>query len=121
MQLAAELNLSASAIKRRMDRLQSRRIIRDFTVVTDPGIFGDDVEAFVGIQFQDCTPVGDVLFRLRQFPEVVGAWTIAGEYDVLVHVQAADTRHLEAVLTDIRKQPGVRRTHSFVAFSRLIG
>jgi DNA-binding Lrp family transcriptional regulator len=121
VRLGEELNLSASAIKRRVDRLQKRRIIRRFTIVTDSSVCGDDVEAFVGIQFREHSPTEEILSWLRQFPEIVGAWTIAGEHDALVHVRAADRSQLEAVLAGIRKQPGVQRTHSFVAFSRLIG
>jgi len=61
------------------------------------------------------------LSALRQFPEVVAAWTVTGDPDALVHLRAADTRHLESVIERIRKERGVQRSRSSVVLSQLIG
>jgi DNA-binding Lrp family transcriptional regulator len=116
------VNLSATAVKRRVDRLQDRGVVRGFTVLLDPGMLEWRTEAFVEVYCRERTAPEEILSSLRQFPEVVAAWTVTGEVsDALVHLRAADTGHLEAVIERIRKEPGVQRSRSQVVLSRLIG
>ena len=114
-------NLSATAVRRRIDRLRARGVVRGFTVVLDPGLLGWQTEAFVEIYCRERTSPEELLASLRQFPEVAAAWTVTGYPDALVHLRAADTRHLEAVIERIRREPGVQRSRSSVVLSRLIG
>ncbi|GAA1109029.1 MULTISPECIES: Lrp/AsnC family transcriptional regulator [Kitasatospora] len=114
-------NLSATAVRRRIDRLRARGVVRGFTVVLDPALLGWRTEAFVEIYCRERTSPEELLASLRQFPEVAAAWTVTGDPDALVHLRAADTRHLEAVIERIRKEPGVQRSRSSVVLSRLIG
>ncbi|HEY3480237.1 MAG TPA: Lrp/AsnC family transcriptional regulator [Streptomyces sp.] len=120
-QIGAEVNLSPSAVKRRIDRLRARGVVRGFTVVLDPALLGWGTEAFVEVYCRERTPPEEILSSLRQFPEVVGAWTVTGESDALVHVLVTDMPHLETVIERIRREPGVQRSRSLVALFRLIG
>ncbi|MEY9843587.1 Lrp/AsnC family transcriptional regulator [Streptacidiphilus sp. MAP5-3] len=115
------VNLSATAVKRRIDRLRERGVVRGFTVVLDPAALDWHTEAFVEVFCRERTPPEEILSSLRQFPEVVAAWTVTGDPDALVHLRAADMRHLEAVIERIRREPGVQRSRSTVVLSRLIG
>jgi DNA-binding Lrp family transcriptional regulator len=115
------VNLSATAVKRRIDRLRERGVVRGFTVVLDPSALDWHTEAFVEVFCRERTPPEEILSSLRQFPEVVAAWTVTGDPDALVHLRAADMRHLEAVIERIRREPGVQRSRSTVVLSRLIG
>ncbi|WP_189888045.1 Lrp/AsnC family transcriptional regulator [Streptomyces xantholiticus] len=116
-----EINLSASAVKRRIDRLVARGVIRGFTLVLDPGLLGWATEAFVEIYCRERTPPEEILSSLRQFPEVIAAWTVTGDPDALVHLHTRDIQALEAVIERIRREPGVQRSRSSVVLSRLIG
>ncbi|MFD9123466.1 Lrp/AsnC family transcriptional regulator [Kitasatospora sp. NPDC059571] len=120
-QIGAEVSLSASAVKRRIDRLRARGVVRGFTVVLDPALLGWGTEAFVEIYCRERTPPEEILSSLRQFPEVVAAWTVTGDSDAVIHLLVTDMHHLENVIERIRKEPGVQRSRSLVALSRLIG
>ncbi|WP_371503505.1 Lrp/AsnC family transcriptional regulator [Kitasatospora sp. NBC_00374] len=120
-QIGAQVNLSASAVKRRIDRLRAQGVVRGFTVVLDPALLGWGTEAFVEVYCRERTPPEEILSSLRQFPEVLSAWTVTGDSDALVHLLVTDMRHLETVIERIRKEPGVQRSRSLVALSRLIG
>ncbi|MFC1406171.1 MULTISPECIES: Lrp/AsnC family transcriptional regulator [Streptacidiphilus] len=115
------VNLSATAVKRRVDRLRERGVVRGFTVVLDPASLEWRTEAFVEVYCRERTSPEEILAALRQFPEVVAAWTVTGDADALVHLRAADTGHLEAVIERIRRERGVQRSRSQVVLSRLIG
>ncbi|MFI9105432.1 Lrp/AsnC family transcriptional regulator [Streptomyces fildesensis] len=120
-QIGVEVNLSASAVKRRIDRLRSQGVVRGFTIVLDPSLLNWSTEAFVEVFCRERTAPEEILSSLRQFPEVVAAWTVTGDADALVHLHATDMRHLETVIERIRKEPGVQRSRSSVVLSRLIG
>jgi hypothetical protein len=53
-------------------------------------------------------------------PEVVGAYTVSGQADALVHLRAADIGHLEQALGRLRAEPFVTSTRSMVVLSRLV-
>ena len=56
----------------------------------------------------------------RRHPEVVGAYTVSGEADALVHLRAADIGHLEQALERLRAEPFVTSTRSMIVLSRLV-
>ncbi|MER5353024.1 Lrp/AsnC family transcriptional regulator [Kitasatospora sp. NPDC002551] len=120
-EIGLQVNLSATAVRRRIDRLRARGVVRGFTVVLDPSVLGWQTEAFVEVYCRERTAPEEILASLRQFPEVIAAWTVTGDPDALVHLRAADMRHLEAVIERIRREPGVQRSRSSVVLSQLIG
>uniref|UniRef100_UPI0006E24947 Lrp/AsnC family transcriptional regulator n=1 Tax=Peterkaempfera griseoplana TaxID=66896 RepID=UPI0006E24947 len=82
--IGMEVNLSATAVKRRIDRLRARGVVRGFTVVLDPGLLGWTTEAFVEVYCRERTSPEEILASLRKFPEVAAAWTVTGDPDALV-------------------------------------
>ena len=62
----------------------------------------------------------DVRTAVAHHPEVVGAYTVAGEAAAVIHVRTRDTAHLEQTLERLREAPGVIRTQSQVVLSTLL-
>lgn len=115
-----EIGLSASAVKRRVDRLRETGVIRGFTAVVDPSALGWTTEAYVQLYWRG-TPSPDELRRsLERVPEVVGACSVTGAADALVHILAADISHLESAVERLREEPRVDHTDSVVVLSRLV-
>ncbi len=78
------VGLSASAVKRRVDRLVADGVIRAFTIQVDPAVDGMATEAYVEL-FCRGTVAPDELKRiLSQVPEVVDASTVTGSADAIV-------------------------------------
>jgi DNA-binding Lrp family transcriptional regulator len=118
--IGAKVSLSAPAVKRRVDRLRSRGIIKGFTAVIDPAAVGWTTEAFVELFCTGRTTPAQITVATRRHPEVVGAYTVSGEADALVHLRAADIGHLEQALERLRAEPFVTSTRSMVVLSRLV-
>jgi DNA-binding Lrp family transcriptional regulator len=119
-EIGEEVGLSAPAVKRRVDRLRDRGVVEGFTAVLDPRALGWGTEAFIELFCEGRTPPAVIRTTLARHPEVVGAYTITGDPDALVHVRAADTAHLEETLERIRSEPYVTRTRSVLVLSRLL-
>ncbi len=119
-EIGAKVSLSAPAVKRRVDRLRARGIIKGFTAVIDPAAVGWTTEAFVELFCTGRTTPAQITVATRRHPEVVGAYTVSGEADALVHLRAADIGHLEQALERLRAEPFVTSTRSMVVLSRLV-
>lgn len=118
--IGARVSLSAPAVKRRVDRLRSAGVIRGFTAVVDPAAVGWTTEAFVELFCAGRTTPAQIGVAARRHPEVVGAYTVSGEADALVHLRAADIAHLEDALERLRAESFVTSTRSTIVLSRLV-
>ena len=118
--IGTKVSLSAPAVKRRVDRLRARGIIKGFTAVVEPAAVGWTTEAFVELFCTGRTTPAQITVAVRRHPEVVGAYTVSGAADALVHLRAADIGHLEQALERLRAEPFVTSTRSMVVLSRLV-
>jgi DNA-binding Lrp family transcriptional regulator len=118
--IGAKVSLSAPAVKRRVDRLRAAGVIKGFTAVIDPAAVGWTTEAFVELFCTGRTTPAQIMVATRRHPEVIGAYTVSGQADALVHLRAADIGHLEQALERLRAEPFVTSTRSMVVLSRLV-
>jgi len=119
-EIGAIVSLSAPAVKRRVDRLRSAGVIKGFTAVVDPAAVGWTTEAFVELFCTGRTTPAQIAVAARRHPEVIGAYTISGRADALVHLRAADIGHLEQALERLRAESFITSTHSMIVLSRLV-
>ena len=119
-EIGARVSLSAPAVKRRVDRLRVSGVIKGFTAVIEPAAVGWTTEAFVELFCTGRTTPAQITLAARRHPEVIGAYTISGQADALVHLRAADIGHLEQALERLRAEPFVTSTRSMVVLSRLV-
>src|SRR3990170_4031731 len=113
------IGLSASAVKRRVDRLVADKVIRGFTIQVDPAVDGLATEAYVEL-FCRGTVAPDELRRiLSGVPEVVDAGTVTGSADAIVHMRSRDIPSLELALERVRIAPNVDHTRSAIGRPRL--
>jgi DNA-binding Lrp family transcriptional regulator len=118
--IGRQVHLSAPAIKRRIDRLEADGVIRGYTAVVDPALYGWTAEAFVDL-FCDGRMAGEAIrTAVEAEPGVAAAYTVAGESSAILHVRARDTKDLESALERIRAVEGVNRTVSEVVLSTLL-
>lgn len=118
--IGGKVSLSAPAVKRRVDRLEEDGVVTGYSAAIDPEKFGWHTHAFVGLYCEGRMAAGEIYDAVRGHPEVVGAYTVAGETSAILHVRAQDTKHLEGALERIRDVKGVLRTQTQVVLSTLI-
>jgi DNA-binding Lrp family transcriptional regulator len=117
--IGGQVSLSAPAVKRRVDRLQADGVIKTYAAVVDPAAMGWQTHAFVGLYCEGRMSAGEIRAAVSGHPEIVAAYTVAGEASAILHVRAQDTAHLELALERIRDTPGIRRTQTQVVLSTL--
>lgn len=114
------IGLSASAVKRRVDRLVADRVIRGFTIQVDPAVDGLATEAYVELFCRGTVAPEELKRLLSGVPEVVYAGTVSGSADAIVHMRSRDIASLEIALEKVRIAPNVDHTRSAIVLSRLI-
>jgi DNA-binding Lrp family transcriptional regulator len=114
------IGLSASAVKRRIDRLVASGIIRGFTIQLDPALDGTVTEAYVELFCRGTVAPAELKRILSQVPEVVDAGTVTGSADAIVHMRSRDIPSLELALEKLRIAPNVDHTRSAIVLSNLI-
>jgi len=113
-EIGRRVGLSPAAAKRRIDRLEQLGIVTGYTATVDHAKLGGLIEAFVELRFDGSTKVGDIDRTFLDVPEVVEAFTTAGDPDALARVQVQDLDHLKQVIDKIRRTGRVTGTKTLI-------
>ena len=118
--IGSVVGLSASAVKRRVDRLVGDGVIQGFTIKVDPAVEDRGTEAWVELYCRGTVSPNELLRILSGVPEVVDAGTVTGSADAIVHMRARNIPALEDALERVRIAPNVDHTRSAIVLTRLI-
>lgn len=118
--IGQDIGLSPSAVKRRVDKLREDGTIRRFTVDVDPAVDGYGVSSYVELHCRGTVSPHELKRLLDSVPEVVGAGTVSGDADAIVHMRATDIQALEKAIERVRLAPNVEFTKSSIVLSELI-
>ncbi|MEU1938362.1 Lrp/AsnC family transcriptional regulator [Streptomyces coeruleorubidus] len=119
-EIGTAIGLSATAVKRRVDRLREAGVITGFTATVKPSALGWRTEAYVEVYCEGAAPPRRLAEVVRDYPEITAAMTVTGGADALLHVRARDVEHFEEVLERIRQEPFIRKTISVMVLSHLL-
>ena len=115
VELADLVHLSASATLRRVRRLEESGIISCYVAVLDKAALGIPTSVHVEISLisQQEDLLDEFEAAVRQIPEVMSCYLMAGAADYLVHVVCADVADYERIhRSQIAQLPGVSRLRS---------
>ena len=87
-EIGAAIGLSATAVKRRVDRLRETGVITGFTATVEPSALGWRTEAYVEVYCEGAAPPRRLAEVVRNHPEITAAMTVTGGADALLHVRA---------------------------------
>lgn len=118
--IGERVGLSASAVKRRVDRLVADGVIRAFTIQVDPAVDGMSTAAYVELFCRGTVSPEELKRILSSVPEVVDASTVTGSADAVVFMRSRDIPSLEDALERVRIAPSVDHTRSAIVLSHLI-
>jgi DNA-binding Lrp family transcriptional regulator len=112
--IGARVNLSASAVKRRVDRLEATGVILGYRAVVDQAKLGRELEAFAELTFAGDTRVADIAGTARDLPEVQALFTTAGDPDALAWIRVRDIADLTRVIDSLRSSGRVTGTKTLM-------
>jgi len=121
VELGSRVNLSASAVQRRVERMISAGIIRGARAEVDrPAAGSQTVFLLAELTSESRQALQDFSSSIAATPEVVEAWYVAGESDVLVKLRLDDMAAYDRfVESHINSSPLVRRFKTLTALRSL--
>ena len=101
-ELAARVNLSASACLRRVQRLEAEGVIAGYGARLEPRAIGLGLQAFVRVQLSKHgqAAIDHFVEMVQLWDEVVACHALTGDMDYLLHVYVRDLDHFSAFLLD---------------------
>jgi DNA-binding Lrp family transcriptional regulator len=119
-EVGAEVGLSATAVKRRVDRLERDGVIVGYGARVDLRALGQGIEALIEIYCSGSTAPADVAKSIAGIDRLLSAFTVSGEPDALIRVRVDGIDHLEKLVEKLRRDPNVVRTRTLIVLSTLI-
>lgn len=113
-EIGDRVDLSPSAVRRRIDRLERTGVIRGYTAIVDDSRLGHPLEAFTELTFAGDTKVEDIVGIGEGLTEVEAVFTTAGDPDALVWIRVRDVAHLTAVIDRLRRSGKVTGTKTLM-------
>jgi DNA-binding Lrp family transcriptional regulator len=117
--IGERIGLSASAVKRRTDRLCRDGAVVGFSAVLNPEAAGE-TEAFVELYCQQPIAPESIARVLERHPQVMAAYIVSGEPDALVHLRTGTVAELDEVLEQIRSELRAERSRSSIVLAQLL-
>jgi Lrp/AsnC family transcriptional regulator of lysine biosynthesis len=112
-EIAEQLGVSEATIRKRVDKLVSSGVIKKFTVE-----LGDNaMRAIVMIKVRPGYNIPKVAKEIAGIEEVVRAYEVTGEYDIVAEIASADTTSLNKTIERIRSNEGVGGTLSMIVLA----
>jgi Lrp/AsnC family transcriptional regulator, leucine-responsive regulatory protein len=114
-QLASQVNLSASAVLRRVKRLEESGVIAGYVALVKPEQVGLGLTAYINVRLEKHTethkrnPMDVFRASVQTWPEVVECAALTGEMDYLLRVLFQDMAHYSRFIMDtLLKHPSVQ-------------
>lgn len=109
--LARELNISESAVRKRIARLVKAGIIKKMTIEYE---LENEIKAVILVKTQPPIPVPEVSKNIKKIAGVDIVYEITGEYDIIAVIRASGIEMINKFIDEIRSIPGVVSTHTMV-------
>jgi DNA-binding Lrp family transcriptional regulator len=122
--LADAVGVAPSTCHGRVRRLQELGVIRGFYADIDPAAIGLPLQAMVSVSLQSGArgKIRHFVQQIRQRPQVIDVYFLAGADDFIIHVAARDTDDLRSFVVDsLNADSDVAGTQTSLIFEHLRG
>jgi DNA-binding Lrp family transcriptional regulator len=116
-EIADDLGVSEGTVRNRVERMTSDGIIERFTVATRTG----NVKAMIEVNVEVDVDTHAVSEKIAGWDEVDFVWQVSGEEDIVLIVDAADTRGVNDLITQARELDEVKETKTRLILDERLG
>lgn len=116
-EIAEQVGTSEGTVRNRVDRLVNEGVIERFTVATRTG----NVKAMIEVGVDVDVDTTGISKRMADWDDVDFVWQVSGEEDLVLVVDAADTRRVNSLITQAREQEEVISTKTRLILDERLG
>ena len=126
--IGSEVGLSASAVLRRVKRLEDAGVISHYVALVRPQAVGLGLTAYLNVRLEKHTerhkrnPMDQFRASVQTWPEVVECVSLTGDMDYLLRVVVQDMAHYSRFIMDtLLKHPSVEDCKTSFVLDRVKG
>ncbi|MHA1238280.1 MAG: Lrp/AsnC family transcriptional regulator [Candidatus Odinarchaeia archaeon] len=108
VELARHFNVSETAIRKRIRKLEQEGVIKKYTVEVDPKKIGFEVRALIGIDTEPEEYI-PTLEKLKEMREVESLYSSSGDHMILIECWFKDTKELTEFVKILEAIKGIIR------------
>ncbi|MDR5674304.1 DNA-binding transcriptional regulator, Lrp family [Halalkaliarchaeum sp. AArc-CO] len=116
-EIAESVGTSEGTVRNRVERMTEEGVIERFTVTTRTG----NVKAMIEISVAMDVDTAGVSERMADWAEVDFVWQVSGEEDVVLIVDAVDTRAVNELISQAREMDEVKSTKTRLILDERLG
>ena len=120
LECSRRLQVARGTVQARLDKLVERGVIRGYGPEIAPGALGYGVTAFVTLEIRQRYGHDPIAAHLSEIPEVLEAYTITGQGDLLCRIVARSNADLQRVIDQIVAYDGIVRASTIIALAEQI-
>ncbi|AGB49664.1 transcriptional regulator [Methanomethylovorans hollandica DSM 15978] len=113
-EIASNLGLATSTVHKRIEKLQSSGVVKQFTILIDPMSIGLNVTTYIGLRIEQSKRIS-VINKLKNINDVLEIYELLEPYDLLLKVRTCDIHSLkENVIHVLTNIDGVLESNSLL-------
>lgn len=116
-EIAETVGTSEGTVRNRVERMSAEGVIERFTVTTRTG----NVKAMIEISVAMDVDTSGVSAKMADWDEVDFVWQVSGEEDVVLVVDAVDTRAVNELISQAREMDEVKNTKTRLILDEQLG
>lgn len=116
--IGAELGISDTAVRKRIEQLKDHGIIEGYTIRLNPKNIGFNVHAFIGFDIQPDL-YHQAIREISETPEIKSLFISAGDHMLMAEIWAETNARLEEILVRLKKINGVLKTCPAILVERV--
>jgi len=120
--IANQINMSQSPCWRRINRLEEAGLIKERVAILNREKLGMEIVVFatVNLSTQGRNNLQDFENEVKQFPEVIECYTMAGNWDYMLKIVARNIRHYEIFVREkLISLAHIGEVHSHIAVTEI--
>lgn len=118
VRLAEELGVTETAVRKKIKKLEEKKILRGYTAKIDPKKLGYEVHAMVGI---DTTPEAFMMIKdlVVNMNSVKQAWSSTGDHMLMIECWFETQNTFDTFIKDLEATSGITRTCPAMILNKL--
>jgi DNA-binding Lrp family transcriptional regulator len=105
--IANDCEISSTAVKNRINRLEKNRLILRFVLPLNMASFGYQIPVLIGVNVEN-NHIQNIISLIKKHTKVAGIDKTFGKYNLCLFVFAKNVNDLERLKLIIRKEKGVK-------------
>ncbi|SEM14325.1 Lrp/AsnC family transcriptional regulator [Nonomuraea pusilla] len=119
LEIARLLGVARGTVQARLDRMTADGVITGFGPELSPAALGYPVQAFTTLEVEQAARE-HISRTLAAIPELLEAHIVTGPGDVWCRIAGRDNEHVQRVIDEMLKIPGVRRSTTVITLSTVV-